>query len=133
VQNTSEIASHHLSYAAKGYEASETRELYAARGHKASENSDVYEARSYEASEKKLCMKPIKDKASETKKAPGAVYRRVKAGEKKKDEARSEEAAESGQQQQCILSGEVHLRHRLEKRAFQNICLLSFRHTSTTH
>jgi hypothetical protein len=31
------------------------------------------------------------------------------------DEAVSEEAAESSQQQQCILSGEVHLRHRLEK------------------
>ena len=49
------------------------------------------------------------------------------------DEAKGEEATQSGQQQQCILSGEVHLRHRLEKRAFQNICLLSFRHTSTTH
>jgi len=42
----------------------------------------------------------------------------VQAGEKKKDEARSEEAAQSGQQQQCILSGEVYLRHRLRKFSF---------------
>ena len=44
VQNTMEIASHHLLYAAKDYEASETRKLYAARDHKASEILDVYEA-----------------------------------------------------------------------------------------
>jgi hypothetical protein len=30
------------------------------------------------------------------------------------DEARGEEAAQSGQQQECILSGGVYLRHRLK-------------------
>jgi hypothetical protein len=30
------------------------------------------------------------------------------------DEARGDEATQSGQQQQCILSGEVYLRHRLK-------------------
>jgi len=35
------------------------------------------------------------------------------------DEARSEEATQSGQQQECILRGGVYLRHRLKKRAFQ--------------
>jgi hypothetical protein len=30
------------------------------------------------------------------------------------DEARGEEATQSGQQQECILSGGVYLRHRLE-------------------
>jgi len=119
VQNTIEVASHHWSYAAKDYEASE--------------NPDVYEARSEEASEDKLYMKPIKSKASESERALKAVYKRVKAGEKKKDEAMGKEATESGQQQQCILSGEVHLRHRLEKRAFQKIYLLRFPHTSTTY
>jgi len=34
------------------------------------------------------------------------------------DEARSEEASERSQQQECILSGEVHLRHRLRKSSF---------------
>lgn len=34
------------------------------------------------------------------------------------DEARGEEATQCGQQQQCILSGEVYLRHRLEKSSF---------------
>jgi len=42
------------------------------------------------------------------------------------DEARGEEATQCGQQQECILSGEVYLRHRPEKQAFQNICLLDF-------
>jgi len=65
VQNTMEIASHHLPYAAKDYEASETRKLYAARDHKASEILDVYEARSKEASEKKTCMKPTGHETSE--------------------------------------------------------------------
>jgi hypothetical protein len=41
VQNTSERISHHLSYAAKDYEASETRKLHAARDHKASEILNV--------------------------------------------------------------------------------------------
>jgi len=31
------------------------------------------------------------------------------------DEARGEEATQSDQQQECILSGGVYLRHRLEK------------------
>ena len=93
VQNTMEIASHHLPYAAKDYEASETRELYVARDHKASENLHVYEARSKEASEEKICMKLMKREASETERALKAVYKRVQAGEKKKDEAWSEEAA----------------------------------------
>ena len=53
VQNTSEIASHHLSYAAKDHEASEARKLYASRDHKASEILDAYEARGKEASEEK--------------------------------------------------------------------------------
>lgn len=92
VQNTMERASHHLLYEAKNYEASETRELYAARDHKASENPNVYEARSKKASEKKMCMKPIKCKASEKERALGALYKRLEAGRKKKDEARSEEA-----------------------------------------
>jgi hypothetical protein len=88
VQNTSERVSHHLPYAAKSYEASETRELYVARDHK--------------ASEEKLCMKPTKHEASERKRTLKIVYKRLKAGEKKKDEARSEEATQSDQQQQCI-------------------------------
>jgi hypothetical protein len=33
---------------------------------------------------------------------------------RKMDEAKSEEAAQSGQQQECILSGGVYLRHRLK-------------------
>jgi hypothetical protein len=47
------------------------------------------------------------------------------------DEARGKEAAQSGQQQECILSGGVYLRHRSEKRAFQKICLLCFPHRDT--
>ena len=34
------------------------------------------------------------------------------------DEARGEEATQSGQQQQSILSGGVYLRHRLRKASF---------------
>jgi hypothetical protein len=102
VQNTSERISHHLPYAAKDDEASETRELYAARNHKASEIPDVYEARGKEASEEKLCMKPTKREASERKRTLKVVYKRLETGEKKKDEARSEEASESDQQQECI-------------------------------
>jgi hypothetical protein len=51
VQNTSGRVSHHLSYVAKDYETSETRELYASRNHKASEILDIYEAKGKEASE----------------------------------------------------------------------------------
>jgi len=116
VQNTSERISHHLPYAAKDDEASETRELYAARNHKTSEIPDVYEARGKEASEEKLCMKPTKREASEEKlcmkptkreaserkRTLKVVYKRLETGKKKKDEARSEEASESDQQQECI-------------------------------
>ena len=102
VQNTSERISHHLPYAAKDDEASETRELYAARNHKTSEIPDVYEARGKEASEEKLCMKPTKREASERKRTLKVVYKRLETGKKKKDEARSEEASESDQQQECI-------------------------------
>ena len=126
MQNTSERVSHCLPYAAKDDEASETRNLYAARYHRASEILEVYEARCKEASEEKLCMKPTKREASEKKRALKAVYKRIEAGEKKKDEARSEEAAQCGQQQECILSGGVYLRHRLEKPAFSKISLLCF-------
>jgi hypothetical protein len=47
------------------------------------------------------------------------------------DEARGEEATQSGQQQECILSGGVYLRHRLRKASFQKTYLLCFPHTST--
>jgi hypothetical protein len=79
VQNTSEKVSHYLPYAAKNCEASEIL--------------DVYEARSNKASERKICMKPTKHEASEKERAPKAVYKQLEIGEKKKDEARSEEAA----------------------------------------
>jgi hypothetical protein len=57
----------------------------------------VYEATGKEASEEKLCMKPTKHEASEKERALKAVYKRFETGEKKKDEARSEEATQSGQ------------------------------------
>ena len=60
-------------------------------------------------------MKLTRHKASEKERALRAVYKQLETEEKKKDEARNEEAAYSGQQQQCSLSGEVYLRHRLEK------------------
>jgi hypothetical protein len=72
-------------------------------------------------------MKPTKHEASEKERALKAVYKWLEAEGKKKDEAKGEEAAQSGQQQQCILSGEVHLRHRLKKRAFsKNLPALLF-------
>jgi hypothetical protein len=55
VQNTIEIASHHLLYAAENREASETGESYAARDSKASEISQLSEAEMEKASEH---MKP---------------------------------------------------------------------------
>jgi hypothetical protein len=55
VQNTIEIASHHLLYAAPNREASETGESYAARDSKASEMSQLSEAEMEKASEH---MKP---------------------------------------------------------------------------
>jgi hypothetical protein len=42
------------------------------------------------------------------------------------DEARGEEATQCGQQQQCILSGGVYLRHRLRKANSKNIFQLLF-------
>jgi len=63
---------------------------------------DLYGARSDKASEKKACMKPAKREASEKEKALKAVYKRLEARGKKKDEARSEEAAERRTQQECI-------------------------------
>jgi hypothetical protein len=47
-------------------------------------------------------MKPMKHEASEAERALKALYKLLEAGEKKKDEARSEEAAQCSQQQQCI-------------------------------
>ena len=42
------------------------------------------------------------------------------------DEARGEEAAQSGQQQECILSGGVYLLHRLGSETLKSIlCLCS--------
>lgn len=43
------------------------------------------------------------------------VYKRLEAEKTGRYEAKSKEATEMRTQQQCILSGEVHLRHRLEK------------------
>ena len=63
-------------------------------------------------------MKLTKYKASETEKALKALYKRLEAKEKKMDEAKGEEATQSDQQQECILSGGVYLRHRLGKVSF---------------
>ena len=123
VQNTNEILSRYLLYEAGDNEASETGELYAARGCKASEISEPSEAKVEKASEHR---KPKYEKASETKRALGAVCKRVEAEEMRKDEAGGEEATEMRDSQACILSGGVYLRHRLEKRASQKICLLCF-------
>ena len=68
------------------------------------------------------------EKASETKSTLKAVCKRVEAEEMRKYEAMGEEAAERRTQQECILSGGVYLRHRLEKQTFQKICLLCFSH-----
>jgi hypothetical protein len=50
----------------------------------------------------------------------------LKQRRSKMDEARCEEASQNSQQQQCILSGEVYLRHRSEKRAFQKSACSAF-------
>ena len=60
-------------------------------------------------------MKLIKHEASEEEKALKVVCKRIEAKEKKKRMKLGEEATQSGQQQECILSGEVYLRHRSEK------------------
>ena len=67
-----------------------------------------------------------RSKASDKTNLLKAVYRRIEAMEKKMDEARSEEAAQSDQQQECILRGGVYLRHRLKKWAPEETCLLNF-------
>ena len=93
--------------------------------------SALSEAKVEKASEQR---KPRYEEASETKRALGAVCKRVEAEETRKDEARDEEATEMRDSQACILSGGVYLRHRLEKRAFQKIYLLRFSpYTNTTH
>jgi len=115
--------SHSLLYAARGCKASETGELYAARGCKASEISQLSEAEMEKASEH---MELWHERASEKEKLLKAVYKRTQTKKMMEYEARSKEAAERRTQQQCSLSGGVYLRHRLEKRAFQNICLFCF-------
>ena len=60
-------------------------------------------------------MKLTKHKASEEERALKAVYKRLEQRRRNMDEARSEEATQCGQQQECILSGGVYLRHRLKK------------------
>ena len=75
--------------------------------------------------------KPMHEGASETKRTLKAVCKRVEAEEMRKDEAMGEEAAERRTQQECILSGGVYLRHRLEKRALKKICLLCFPYANT--
>jgi len=75
--------------------------------------------------------KPMHEEASETKRTLKAVYKRLEAEKAREYEARSEEATEMRDSQECILSGGVYLRHRLEKRAFQKICLLCFSHRNT--
>jgi hypothetical protein len=60
-------------------------------------------------------MKPMRCVATEKKKVLKAVHKQLKAEETRMYAAKSEEASESSQQQQCILSGGVYLRHRFEK------------------
>jgi len=64
---------------------------------------------------KEMQMHLSRSRASDKINPLKAVYRRFEAMEKKMDEARSEEAAQSDQQQECILRGGVYLRHRLKK------------------
>ena len=78
-------------------------------------------------------MKLTEHEASETERALKAVCKRLDAREKKKDEARGEEAAQSGQQQECILSGGVYLRHRLRKPTFLKNRYLSAFSTQTLY
>jgi hypothetical protein len=47
------------------------------------------------------------------------------------DEARGEEAAQSGQQQQCILSGGVYLRHRLKSELLKKSTCSAFPNSDT--
>ena len=89
--------------------------MYEARGNEASEISDPYEARDNEASEEKTCMKPNHCVATEKKKVLKAVHKQLKAEEAREYAAKGEEASEMKDSQECILSGGVYLRHRLEK------------------
>jgi hypothetical protein len=77
-------------------------------------SSNVYAARNNEAAEKKVCMKLRYHPATENAQVLKVVHKRLEAKEIRKYEARSEEAAEMRTQQQCILSGGVHLRHRFK-------------------
>jgi len=65
-----------------------------------------------------------RSRASDKTDSLKAVCKRLEAGGKKKDEARSEEATQRRTQQECSLSGGVYLRHRLKKRAFSKTYLL---------
>ena len=114
-QNTNEILSRYLLYAAGNCKASEIEESYAARGYEASEISQLSEAKIEKASEHR---KPRHEGASETKRTLKAVCKRLEAEEAREYEARSEEATERRTQQECILSGGVYLRHRLRKSSF---------------
>jgi hypothetical protein len=67
-----------------------------------------------------------KSKASDKADALEAAYKQVEAMKKKKDEARGEEASQRSQQQECILSGGVYLRHRLEKQALKKSACFAF-------
>jgi hypothetical protein len=59
-----------------------------------------------------------------------AAYKRVEAEEMSKDEARGEDTTKMRDSQECILSGGVYLRHRLEKQDLKDI-LLCFPHVNT--
>ena len=76
-------------------------------------------------------MKLKNHEASEIKEGLKAVPKGIYPEESRKYEAESEEASEMRHQQQCILSGGVHLRHRLEKPAVQNVYLLCFSNKDT--
>jgi hypothetical protein len=56
-----------------------------------------------------------RSKASDKINPLEAICKRLEAKKKKMDEAKGEEVTQCGQQQECILSGEVYLRHRLGK------------------
>jgi hypothetical protein len=102
VQNTNEILCHHLPYGARSNKATEIRTLYGARSNKATEIRTLYGARSNKATEEKRSLKLKRYTATENKKGLKVVYKWLEAEETGKHEARSEEASERSQQQQCI-------------------------------
>jgi hypothetical protein len=57
-------------------------------------------------------MKPRHRLATENTQGLKAVHKRINVEEAGKYEAKGEETAQNDQQQQCILSGGVYLRHR---------------------